>query len=442
MNRAVPSPVAIVGLGYVGVQLATRFGRLFPTVGYDIDAERIQELRDGLDRQGEVTPETLQATTHLVLADDPEELASAAVCIVAVPTPVDAARRPELRPLIDASRLVGRAWRHRVQTHADRPPIVVFESTVYPGCTEEICVPILEAESGLQRGRDFKLGYSPERINPGDPDHRLENVVKIVAAEDAETTDLLAALYGLIVRAGVYKAPDIRTAEAAKVIENVQRDLNIALMNELAVLFHRLGLDTGAVLAAAQTKWNFLPFEPGLVGGHCIPVDPYYLTHKAQEVGFHPQVVLAGRRTNDAMGQYVARQTLRLLNRAGRVVRDARVLVLGVAFKENVRDVRNTRVAELIQELRDHDVEPVVHDPLVPRDDITRLGFRFVDEPFAGQQFDAVILAVPHHSFRVRPVQEFLRLLDSANGPGVLIDVKGALALSSAERENVLYWRL
>lgn len=444
MNRTIPSPVAVVGLGYVGLQLATSFGRLLPTMGYDIDAGRIRELRDGHDRQGEVSQETLQAATHLEFAEAPEELAAAAVCIVAVPTPVDAARSPDLRPLIDASRLVGRAWRHRARTQSDgRPPIVVFESTVYPGCTEEVCVPILEAESGLQRGTDFKVGYSPERINPGDPDHKLENVVKVVAGEDAETTDLLASLYGLVVRAGIYRAPDIRTAEAAKVIENIQRDLNIALMNELAILFHRLGLDTRAVLAAARTKWNFLSFEPGLVGGHCIPVDPYYLTHKAQEVGFHPQVVLAGRRTNDSMGPYVARQTIRLLTRAGRVVRDARILVLGAAFKENVRDVRNTRVAELIQELRAYDVEPLVHDPLVSPDELKRLGFRLADEPFSsGQQFDAIILAVPHRPYRAQPVQEYLRLLDSGNGPGVLVDVKGVLALTDGQREQVLYWRL
>lgn len=443
MSPAVPQPVAIIGLGYVGLQLAVAFGRVLPTVGYDIDVQRVRELHEGHDRQGEVSPEALREARYLTFTESPDPLSTAEVCIVAVPTPVDSARRPVLHPLIEASRVVGQAWRPRARNPLGPAPIVVFESTVYPGCTEDVCVPILEAESGLRRGRDFKVGYSPERINPGDPDHRLTNIVKVVAGEDRETTEMLASLYGLIVEAGVYKAPDIRTAEAAKVIENVQRDLNIALMNELAILFHRLGLDTRAVLAAARTKWNFLAFEPGLVGGHCIPVDPYYLTHKAQEVGFHPQVVLAGRRTNDSMGPYVARQTLRLLNLAGRVVRDAQVLVLGAAFKENVRDIRNTRVAELIQELREHDVEALVHDPLVARDEMVQMGFRAIDDPFGDtRHFDAIILAVPHRPYRMRPIEDFLRLLESADGPGVLVDVKGALNLSEPQRDQVLYWRL
>src|SRR3989304_3670158 len=329
-NTQHPTPVpvecvGIIGLGYVGLSLATAFGRVLPTGGFDIDHARIRELQAGHDRTGEMRPESLKAP-QLALTADPEGLRRADFLIVTVPTPVDQAKRPDLSHLVDASRLIGRILRDRgstfnVQGSTPKPnkpnkpnepnrPIVVYESTVYPGCTEEVCIPVVEQESGRKAGTDFTVGYSPERINPGDPEHTLETIVKVVAGQDRETAQTMAEVYGRVVKAGVYTAPDIKTAEAAKVIENIQRDLNIAFMNELSLLFHRLDIDMREVLKAPRTKWNFLPFEPGLVGGHCIPVDPYYLTNKAQEAGFHPEVILAGRRINDSMGGYVAQETI------------------------------------------------------------------------------------------------------------------------------------
>lgn len=363
--------VAVIGLGYVGLPLATALAQHLPTIGFDVNPQRIQALREGSDGNGELHPDALTAPL-LHLTDDPARLREATFLIIAVPTPIDRAKRPDLGPLIEASRLVGRYLRPGA--------IVVYESTVYPGCTEEVCLPVLEQASGLKAGRDFTVGYSPERINPGDAVHTLERVVKIVASQDEATTAMMAQVYGLVVKAGIYIAPDIKTAEAAKVIENIQRDLNIALMNELALLFHRLGLHTHEVLKAAGTKWNFLPFEPGLVGGHCIPVDPYYLTHKAEEVGYHPDVILAGRRINDAIGRYVARETVRLLIQAGKVIKGARVLVL--AFKANVRDARNTRVLELIDELTQHGLDVAVTDPLVGSPAIHRYGLTEAPDPF------------------------------------------------------------
>ena len=439
-TRPVPQPVGVLGLGYVGLQLAVAFGRRIPTVGFDIDAERVRALRDGIDASGEVDAATLQSAHQLTLTADPAELPGLAVYIVAVPTPVDAARRPDLGPLIAASEIVGRALRSE-PAHGGPPPIVVFESTVYPGCTEEVCVPVLERVSGFAAGQGFTVGYSPERINPGDGEHTLQRIVKVVAGSDPPTTAALARLYGLVVDAGVYEAPDIRTAEAAKVIENVQRDLNIALMNELTLLFHRLGLETQEVLKAARTKWNFLPFEPGLVGGHCIPVDPYYLTHKAQEAGFHPEVILAGRRTNDSMGMYVARETVRLLIESGRAIRGAPVLILGLTFKENVRDTRNTRVMDIVGELRAHGVAVTVYDPLAAAADLERLDLPTVLDPFAaGERYAAVILAVPHRQFRDRTAAEYDRLLERDAHPAVLVDVKGVL--NDLRRPGILYWRM
>jgi UDP-N-acetyl-D-galactosamine dehydrogenase len=437
VNPSFPKRLAVVGLGYVGLQVATAFAEHLEVMGFDIDAQRVEELRGGHDHTGEVPPERLN-NGRLHLTTDPQALKGCDLFIVAVPTPVDRAKRPDLTALKEASRLVGRALR--------KGATVVYESTVYPGCTEEVCVPILEEESGLKAGADFKVGYSPERINPGDPEHTLERVVKVVAGQDEATTEMLARLYGLVVRAGVYKAPDIRTAEAAKVIENVQRDLNIALMNELAMLFHRMGLNTLEVLAAARTKWNFLPFEPGLVGGHCIPVDPYYLTHKAQELGYHPEVILAGRRINDAMGRYVAEQTVKLLIRAGRPVRGARVLVLGVTFKENVRDARNSRVLDLVQELEGYGCAVDVYDPCVGEVDRERLGLNFVDDPFEcrPEGYDAVVLAVPHRAFRAREWTAYLALFGDAR-PGVFVDVKGVFREAAKARGNphgVIYWSL
>ena len=433
MTENLPAQIAVVGLGYVGLPLAMAFSKVLQTIGFDINRERISELQNGSDRNGEIDPANLRAPS-LELTSEPSELRRASLIIVAVPTPVDKAKSPDLSPLIEASRLVGK--------NLTPNTVVVYESTVYPGCTEEVCIPVLERESGLKSGVDFKVGYSPERVNPGDTEHTLENVKKIVAGQDRETGELLARVYGLVVKAGIHKAPNIRIAEAAKVIENVQRDLNIALMNELAVLFHRMGLDTAEVFKAARTKWNFLPFEAGLVGGHCIPVDPYYLTHKAQELDYHPEVILAGRRINDSMGFYIAQETIKLLIKAGRVVRGAKTLILGAAFKQDVRDVRNTRVAELIRELKNNEVDVAVHDPLVARAELQRLEVPVLANPFKSKdKYDAVILAVPHRIFQDHPVEAYTSLLKNGGRPAVLVDVKGIMREMKCKK-GMLYWSL
>ena len=433
MTASLTSNVAVVGLGYVGLPLAMAFSKVLQTLGFDISQNRIAELKDGVDRNGEMTKADL-AAAPLELTSDPAQLKRAALIIVAVPTPVDRAKRPDLTPLVKASRLIGK--------NLARGTIVVYESTVYPGCTEEICVPVLERESKLHCGSDFKIGYSPERINPGDTEHTFENVMKIVSGQDPETAEVLARTYGLVVKAGIHKAPSIRVAEAAKVIENIQRDLNIALMNELAVLFHRIGLDTAEVFKAARSKWNFLPFEPGLVGGHCIPVDPYYLTHKAQEVDYHPEVILAGRRINDSMGRYVAQETIRLLIQSGKVVRGAKALVLGAAFKENVPDMRNTRVTELMRELEEHGIDVAVADPVVRPKDLAFFKVRTIADPFGGnEKFDAVVLAVPHKVFRDTAAEAYIELLANHDRPAVFVDLKGALSALRAKKD-LLYWSL
>lgn len=441
-----PSCIAVIGVGYVGLPLAVAFARHLPTLGFDRNPRRVEELQRGFDRNGEVPQETLRQP-NLRFTADPEEIPRADLFIVAVSTPVDRAKRPDLTPLVEASRLVGKALKARLQIrgpYAPRP-VVVYESTVYPGCTEEVCVPVLEDASELKAGEDFKVGYSPERINPGDQEHTLEKVVKIVAGQDSETTELLASLYGLVVKAGIYKAPDIRTAEAAKVVENVQRDVNIALMNEVSILFHRLGLDTHEVLKAARTKWNFIPFTPGLVGGHCIPEDPYYLAHKAQEVGYYPELILAGRRINERMGFYVGRETVRLLIRTGRAVKGARVLVLGFAFKENVRDVRNTRVLDLVRELQEHGCEVEVYDPQVLHKDSLTPGVPFLNEnPFQNRRgvYDAVVLAVPHRAFLEYSWEDVQGLLRSGV-IGIMVDVKGVYAdVVCRSDPQLLYWTL
>lgn len=427
--------VAVIGLGYVGLQLAAAFAREAPTLGFDTSEERIQELRKGHDRNGEVSAAAL-ASPRIEFTTRVDDLPRADAFVVAVPTPVDRVKRPDLGYLRSASGVVARAL---VARGARAPaPVVVYESTVYPGCTEEVCVPIIESASGLRCGVDFHVAYSPERINPGDPAHGLADVVKIVAAQDPDTLERVAALYGRVVRVGVHRAPDIRTAEAAKVIENTQRDLNIALMNELAILFHKLGMDTGEVLKAARTKWNFLPFEPGLVGGHCIPEDPYYLTHKAAEVGYYPEVILAGRRINDRMGAYVALETVRLLSRRGVPLKGARVLVLGAAFKEGVPDVRNTRVVDLVRELELHGATVAVHDPVVGPDAIRGLGLEPSSDP-AGP-VDVVVVAVAHPQFRERGADGVLALLTP--GGGVVVDVKGILPRERIEAAGAAYWRL
>jgi len=428
-----PSQIAVMGLGYVGLPLAAAFSKELPTIGFDINQERIAELKEGIDRNEEMTRAEL-AAAPLEFTSDPAELRRASLVIVAVPTPVDKAKRPDLTPLVEASRLIAK--------NLTPGTIVVYESTVYPGCTEETCVPVLERESSLKCGADFKVGYSPERVNPGDTEHTLATVKKIVSGQDRETAELLARTYGLVAKAGIHQAPSIRVAEAAKVIENIQRDLNIALMNELTVLFHKMDLDAAAIFAAARSKWNFLPFEPGLVGGHCIPVDPYYLTHKAQEIDYHPEVILAGRRINDSMGGYVARETIRLLIQSGKVVRGAKTLVLGAAFKENVCDVRNTRVAELMRELIDHGVAVAVSDPLVRARDLARFQVSVAADPFGGKEkYDAVILAVPHRVFRERPAEAYTKLLANHDRPAVFVDLKGVVG-ELRDKKDLLYWSL
>ena len=433
MKTNLPRCVAVVGLGYVGLPLAVAFGKVIPTIAFDINENRVRELRKGTDRNGEVGKADLREKL-LELTSDPAALRRASVIIVAVPTPVDKAKRPDLSCLIDASGLVAQ--------NLSRGTTVVYESTVFPGCTEEICLPVIEQESGLKAGRDFKVGYSPERINPGDTEHTLEKVTKIISGQDEETAQKLAAVYGLVVKAGVYKAPTIRTAEAAKVIENVQRDLNIALMNELSVLFHRMGLDTVEVLKAARSKWNFLHYEPGLVGGHCIPVDPYYLTFKAQEIDHHPDVILAGRRINDYMGHYIAQETVKLLIRAGRVVRGASALILGATFKEDVSDMRNTRVTEVVQELENNEVNVNVYDPFVGPAELQKYNMRPVKNPFlAKEKFDAVVLAVPHRMFLDMPPEAYVGLMRNGGKPAVFVDIKG-VHRDAGNKSGVMYWSL
>jgi UDP-N-acetyl-D-galactosamine dehydrogenase len=383
--------IAVVGLGYVGLPLAVAFGRQRATLGFDINAERVAELQRGADRTLEVGADALRQAQQLEFSADAQALRSCAVFIVTVPTPVDEFKRPDLGALEAASRSVGRAL--------SPGAVVIFESTVYPGCTEEVCAPILARESGLELNRGFFLGYSPERINPGDREHRLESIVKVTSGSTPAAAEFVDALYRQIVRAGTFRATSIRVAEAAKVIENTQRDVNIALINELALIFHRLNIDTREVLDAAGTKWNFLPFRPGLVGGHCIGVDPYYLTHKAQQIGYYPEVILSGRRINDGMGSHVALRVIKLMTQRRIAAAGARVLVLGLAFKENCPDLRNTRVVDVIAELRSYHAQVDVHDPWVdPHEAQQEYGLALIDAPRAAH-YDAVVLAVAHRQF-------------------------------------------
>ncbi len=405
--------LGIVGLGYVGLPLAVEFGKQFPTLGLDINEVRIRELQAGTDSTLEVTPEELQQAKHLRCTFRPEDLADCTVYVITVPTPVDEHKRPDFRPLIGASTTVGRLLKPG--------DVAIYESTVYPGATEEVCVPILERESGLRFNVDFFAGYSPERINPGDKEHRVTTIRKVTSGSTPEVADFVDALYRRIITAGTHRASSIRVAEAAKVIENTQRDVNIALINELALLFNRLGIDTEEVLLAAGSKWNFLPFRPGLVGGHCIGVDPYYLTHKAQEIGFHPEMILAGRRTNDGMGAYVAQRVVKLMTQKRIPVMDAKVLIMGLTFKENCPDLRNTRVVDIIQEFRDYNAHVDVHDPWVnPQEAVHEYGVEPMAEPKPGH-YDAIILAVAHRQFRELGVERIRAL----GKPGaVLFDVK------------------
>jgi UDP-N-acetyl-D-glucosamine/UDP-N-acetyl-D-galactosamine dehydrogenase len=408
--------IGIVGLGYVGLPLAVELARHYPTLGFDIDRARIAELRAGRDSSLEVEPAELALAAGLRFAHDPEGLAGCNFFIVTVPTPIDAHKAPDLRPLISASRTLGGV----VKPGA----VVVYESTVYPGATEEVCIPIVEQVSGLKYNRDFFAGYSPERINPGDKTHRLPTIKKVTSGSTPEVADYVDAVYRSIIVAGTHRASSIRVAEAAKVIENTQRDLNIALINELALIFNRLGLDTQEVLEAAGSKWNFLPFRPGLVGGHCIGVDPYYLTHKAQAIGYHPEVILAGRRLNDSMGSYVASQVIKLMTRRCCLTKDTRVLVLGLAFKENCPDLRNTRVVDIVAELKDYGIACDVHDPWVNAAQAEHeYGIRVIGEPAAGA-YDAVILAVAHRQFQALGAEQ-IRGFGKPNA--VLYDVKQVL---------------
>ena len=428
-------PLAVVGLGYVGLPLAVAFSHHFDVVGFDISERRIEELKSGHDHTREVPEDKLQAA-KIRFSTDPAVLRDCAVIIVAVPTPIDSHHSPDLTPVVGSSNTVG--------SNMSKGVVVCYESTVYPGLTEEICVPIMEKNSGLKFGRDFTVGYSPERINPGDKVHTLETIKKIVSGSDAPTLDLLAELYGTVVRAGIHRAPSIKVAEAAKVIENTQRDLNIALMNELSIIFDRLGIDTLDVLEAAGTKWNFLPFRPGLVGGHCIGVDPYYLTFKAEELGCHPQVILAGRRINDGMGKHVAETCVKLLIRQGRLVNAARVGILGFTFKENVPDLRNTRVIDVIRELQEYGVDVLVHDPLADAGEVRHeygLSFAALDEL---ANLDALILAVPHKAYAENGVLEPVALHARFAVPdkALLLDVKGCLSPSAVQAEGMAYWRL
>ena len=424
--------IAVVGLGYVGLPLAVGLARHFAVLGFDINRGRIEELKRGHDRTGEVTGETLAAAT-VEFSADPPDLKNASLIIVAVPTPIDSHRNPDLTPVRKASETVGK--------NLSRGSVVVYESTVYPGVTEDFCVPILERESGLVYGRDFTVGYSPERINPGDKVHTVDKIIKVVSGSTPETTRLLEAVYGAVTSAGTYAAPSIRVAEAAKVIENTQRDLNIALMNELALIFDRLGIDTLEVLEAAGTKWNFLPFRPGLVGGHCIGVDPYYLTYKAEEAGYHPQVILAGRRINDTMGKYVAEKCVKMIIAANRRVLDARVGLFGLTFKENVPDLRNTRVVDIYRELAEFGVQVLVHDPLAdPAEAREEYGLTLSPlEEMRG--LDAIILAVGHEAYLQFSPAELKARFTPAKTP-ILLDIKSLLDRKALEAEGFSCWRL
>jgi UDP-N-acetyl-D-galactosamine dehydrogenase len=423
--------VGVIGLGYVGLPLAVEFGRKFRTIGFDLSAEKIAAYREHRDPSGELTTEEMKAAKHLEVSTDPAVLNAADFIIVAVPTPIDDAKQPDLHPLVSASITAGRSMK--------RDAVVVYESTVYPGATEEVCVPVLERESGRRWKRDFWVGYSPERINPGDREHTFSRITKVVSGDTPETTERVAALYAAVVEAGVYRATSIRVAEAAKVIENTQRDVNIALMNELALIFDRMGISTAEVLAAAATKWNFMRFTPGLVGGHCIGVDPYYLTHKAQKLGYFPEVILSGRRINDNMGKFIAEKTVKLMIQNGCPIRGSRVNVLGITFKENVSDVRNSRVPDIIQELQSYGIEVSVHDPVADAEHArAEYGVKLVDWD-ALPEAQAVILAVPHRCL-LDGLSEWIG--EKLAEPRIYIDVKSASQMPDLAGQGIVYWRL
>jgi UDP-N-acetyl-D-galactosamine dehydrogenase len=423
--------IAVIGLGYVGLPLVVEFGKLGRTIGFDISQAKVDSCKRGVDPSRELPDEEMAAAAHAEYSSDAKDLGEADVIIVAVPTPVDAAHIPDFSPLIGASKSAG--------ANLKKGAIVVYESTVYPGATEEICIPVLERESGLKWKQDFFVGYSPERINPGDRERTLTTIVKVVSGDTPETLEAVATMYESIVKPGVHRCSSIKAAEACKVIENTQRDLNIALMNELAIIFDKIGIDTAEVLKAAGTKWNFLKFSPGLVGGHCIGVDPYYLTHKAEMLGYHPQVILAGRRINDGMGKYIAEQTIKKMIAGGSYVKGAKVNVLGLTFKENCADLRNSKVADVINELKTYGVEVFVHDPY---GDTAEAQHEYGVELLAWDALpraDAIVAAVSHKQFLSLPVEDFQRKLIKG---GCFVDVKSSFDAAAFENAGVRVWRL
>lgn len=425
------SVVAVVGLGYVGLPLAVEFGKKRRTIGYDLSATKVESYKRYIDPTGEVSPDDFRAAAQLLVTSDPAELSQADYIVVAVPTPVDLAHQPDFSPLVSASQAVGKHMKHGA--------IVIYESTVYPGATEEICIPVLEKYSGMKWKTDFHVGFSPERINPGDKHHTLTRILKVVSGDDEGTLEKIAVLYESVITAGVHRASSIKVAEAAKVIENTQRDLNIALMNELAIIFDKLQIDTLEVLQAAGTKWNFLPFRPGLVGGHCIGVDPYYLTHKAEMVGYIPQVILAGRRINDSMAKFVAEQTIKHIIKADINVKGARVNVLGLSFKENCPDLRNSKVADLIGELKSYGIDLHVHDPVAnPQEALHEYGVE-LESWESLPCSDAIIVAVPHQQFIERPLSDFQAKVTSK---GCFIDVKSQFDAKVLRAAGLNVWRL
>ena len=421
--------IAVVGLGYVGMPLLFHLSKQFNTIGFDINEKRVSELNKGIDITGELNGQ-LNKDCGITFTSSPSDLSNAKVIIIAVPTPVDEHKLPDLSPLKEATKLVGK--------NLSKGSIVVYESTVYPGTTEEICAPILESFSNLKYNKEFFVGYSPERINPGDKVHTVDKITKIVSAGNRDALELLSGIYGSITQGGIFKAVSIKTAEAAKVIENTQRDLNIALMNELSIIFNIMKIDTKSVIEAASTKWNFLHFEPGLVGGHCIGVDPYYLTYKAEELGYNPQVILAGRRINDSMGKYIAEQAVKKMIACGKTILNANALVLGITFKENIKDIRNSKVVDIIKEMKDFGVNIDVYDPYADSSDVENTyNIKLADKNSIKQKYDCIILSVKHNKFMDNK-EWILNLLDEN---GVLIDIKAAFKNSDVG-ENLNYWRL
>jgi UDP-N-acetyl-D-galactosamine dehydrogenase len=423
--------VAVVGLGYVGLPLAVEFGKKTRTIGFDLSASKIENYKKFVDPTGEVSTEQLKAAQYLEVTTDPAQLAQADYIVVAVPTPVDIAHNPDFTPLAGASKTVGQ--------HMKRGAVVVFESTVYPGATEEVCIPIMEQHSGMKWKDDFHVGFSPERINPGDKEHTLTTILKVVSGDDSETLDRIAKLYEAVVTAGVYRASSIKVAEAAKVIENTQRDLNIALMNELAIIFDKVGIDTLEVLKAAGTKWNFLPFRPGLVGGHCIGVDPYYLTHKAEMIGYHPQVILAGRRINDGMAKFVAEKTVKSMISSGFHVKGSKVNVIGLTFKENCPDLRNSKVADIVHELESYGCEVHVYDPVADADEAKHEYNIRLESWDSLPKADALVVAVAHKEVLAHSLTDFQQKL---NDGGCFIDVKSQFDPHAIREAGYCVWRL